>query len=146
MNESSRMFFATQVVDLALSKKADDLIVLDLRGLADVADTFVVATGYSEVQVQAICDAIVDGIEEKALHVEGREFGKWILVDFVDVVVHIMLPEERSRYRLDRLWGDAPMLRYDETGKVVHERPAAKGEDTPSSDDAAPDPTQDALS
>jgi ribosome-associated protein len=146
MNESSSMSFATQVVDLALSKKADDLIVLDLRGLADVADTFVVATGYSEVQVQAICDAIIDGVEERALHVEGREFGKWILVDFVDVVVHIMLPEERNRYRLDRLWGDAPMLRYDETGTVVHERPATKGEDTPSPKGPTPDPTQDALS
>ncbi len=141
MNESSRMSFATQVVDLALSKKADDLIVLDLRGLADVADTFVVATGYSEAQVQAICDAILDGVEEKPLHVEGREYGKWILIDFVDVVVHIMLPEDRDRYRLDRLWGDAPLIRYDETGKIVSQREsaiAAEREGEP--------PTQDALS
>jgi ribosome-associated protein len=138
MKETQRTDLATKVVELALSKKADDLMVLDLRGLADVADTFVVATGYSEIQVQAISDAIVDGVDEKPLHVEGREYGKWVLIDFVDVVVHIMLPEERNRYRLDRLWGDAPMRRYDEAGEVVYERPAVTMEGA-----ARQDSTQD---
>lgn len=134
MNDTQPTSFAARVVDCALSKKAEDLIVLDLRGLADVADSFVVATGYSEVQVQAICDAVIDGVDEKPLHVEGREFGKWILIDFVDVVVHIMLPEYRNRYRLDRLWGDAPMQRFDDTGKVVHERPATTSKESRSHD------------
>lgn len=122
MNERSSSALASQVVEWALSKKAEDLSLLDLRGLADVADHFVIATGFSEIQIQAITDAVVEGAEavgETPLHVEGREFGRWVLIDFVDVVVHVMLPEERERYRLDRLWGDAPCTTYDETGAVI---------------------------
>jgi ribosome-associated protein len=120
---------AHRAVDLALAKKGEDLVVLDLRGVLDVTDFFVVATGFSEIQIRAIADAIVDGAREdgeKALHVEGRDLGRWILIDFVDVVVHVMLPEEREKYKLDRLWGDAAMTRFDDqTGAVVEERAAA---------------------
>ena len=57
-------------------------------------------------------------------HVEGRESARWVLLDFIDVVVHVMLPEERDRYRLDRLWADSGLYAYDETGasRVIRER------------------------
>lgn len=135
------MSLARRVVDLAQSKKGEDVVVLDLRGVLDVTDFFVVVTGFSEVQVQAIADAIVDGAREDGespLHVEGRDLGHWVLIDFVDVVAHVMLPEEREKYRLDRLWGDAAMTRYDETGKVVEERVATHAA---ARSDAAPPPS-----
>lgn len=111
---------ARSAVEWALDKKAEDIVLLDLRGVLDVTDWFVIATGFSEVQVQAIVDSVVDRAVEsgqKPTHVEGREAGRWVLVDFIDVVVHVMLPKERDRYRLDRLWGDAGLIAFDETGQ-----------------------------
>lgn len=125
LDESQKL--ARAAVEWALDKKAEDVVLLDLRGVLDVTDWFVIATGYSEIQVQAIGDAIVDGAtdaRQKPVHVEGREPGRWMLVDFIDVVVHVMLPQERDRYRLDRLWGDAGLIAFDETGaeRVVRAR------------------------
>ena len=127
MNQNDSQHLVHRAVQWALSKKAEDVRVMDLRGLLDVTDWFVLATGFSEVQVQAIGDAITDGAHAEGLdvsHVEGREAGRWMLVDFIDVVVHVMLPEERDRYRLDRLWGDSALYAYDESGasRLVRER------------------------
>jgi ribosome-associated protein len=134
---------ARAAVEWALDKKAEDVVLLDLRGVLDVTDWFVIATGFSEIQVQAIADAVVDrAVErgEKPVHVEGRDAGRWVLVDFIDVVVHVMLPQERDRYRLDRLWGDAGLVAFDDTGASRVVRPPAhdpataddtEGEDTP---------------
>lgn len=127
MTRDDSQKLARSAVEWALDKKAEDVVLLDLRGVLDVTDWFVLATGYSEIQVQAIADAIVDGstaAKQKPTHVEGREAGRWVLVDFIDVVVHVMLPQERERYRLDRLWGDAGMIAFDDAGneRVVRER------------------------
>lgn len=122
MTQDDSQSLARAAVEWALDKKAEDVVLLDLRGVLDVTDWFVIATGFSEVQVQAIADAVVDGAtdaKQKPAHVEGREAGRWVLVDFIDVVVHVMLPQERDRYRLDRLWGDAGMIAFDDAG---HER------------------------
>ncbi len=97
-------------VALAQSRKADDVVVLDMRGLTDVTDYFVICTGVVDVHVKAITDAIVEGMEaqgERPWHVEGYEGLRWVLVDFVDVVVHIFQGETRDFYALERLWGDA---------------------------------------
>lgn len=142
MNQNDSQQLVNRAVHWALSKKAEDVRVMDLRGLLDVTDWFVVATGFSEVQVQAIGDAIVDGAHAEKLdvsHVEGREAGRWMLIDFIDVVVHVMLPEERDRYRLDRLWGDSALYAYDETGasRLVRERVADDAERGVERDDDA---------
>jgi ribosome-associated protein len=124
MTETDSSTFAAQVIEWGLSKKAEDPVLLDLREIFDVTDCFVVLTGSSELQVRAIVDAILDGAleqKDKPNHVEGREGGRWVLLDFVHVVVHVMLPEMRMRYGLERLWGDAPMTRYDEMGKALAE-------------------------
>lgn len=109
------------IVDAALDKKADDVLVLDLRGLCDFTDYFVIAHGSSSRQVAAIAEAIEERVRDddglKPKHVEGRRVGDWILLDFIDVVVHVFLEERRSFYGLERLWGDAP--RVPLTGTVA---------------------------
>lgn len=97
-------------VEFAQSKKAEGIIVMDLRGLTDVTDYFVICDGTSEAQIKAITDAIVEGVESRGYrpwHVEGYEARQWILIDFVDVVIHIFDKETRRFYALERLWGDA---------------------------------------
>ena len=94
----------------AASKKAIDMVGLDLSGLDGVADYFLICSGSSEPQVKAIADAVEDQVRErgaKPWHVEGREFRHWVLLDFVDVVVHVFHEKTREYYLLERLWGDA---------------------------------------
>ncbi|HXJ70856.1 MAG TPA: ribosome silencing factor [Verrucomicrobiae bacterium] len=94
----------------AASKKATDLVGLDLSGLDGVADYFLICSGASEPQVKAIAEEVEDKLRErgaKPWHVEGREFRRWVLLDFVDVVVHVFHERTRDYYLLERLWGDA---------------------------------------
>ena len=95
---------------LTLTKRAEDVMILDLRKLDGVCDFFVLATGHSEVQVKAIADAVEDGLRadgERPWHTEGYEARRWILLDYVDVVVHVFHARAREYYLLDKLWGDA---------------------------------------
>lgn len=95
---------------LTLTKRAQDVMILDLRELDGVCDFFVLATGSSEVQVRAIADAVDEGLRAEGLkpwHVEGYEARRWILLDYVDIVVHVFHQKAREYYLLDKLWGDA---------------------------------------
>lgn len=101
---------------LALTKKAEDVVVLDLRRVSAAADYFVIASGGSDVQVKAISDAIVEGLEKAGVsvwHVEGYANRRWVLIDLIDVVVHIFHREAREFYGLERLWGDSPARRIE---------------------------------
>ncbi|MFQ5571979.1 MAG: ribosome silencing factor [Rhodothermales bacterium] len=104
---------AAHAVEAALDKKAVDLVVLDMHEVSGVADYFVVCTGDSDLKLKAICDAVEDRIKdtcnERPWHREGYEHRQWILLDYVDVVVHLFSPEKRAFYDLERLWGDAPI-------------------------------------
>ncbi len=96
--------------EAAAGKKAERLVGLDLTTLDGVADYFLVCSGTSEPQVKAIAEAVEE--RAKALgvrpwHVEGREGRRWVLLDFVDVVVHVFHEKTREYYLLERLWGDA---------------------------------------
>ena len=96
--------------EAAASRKAIDMVGLDLSGLDGVADYFLICSGASEPQVKAIAEAVEDQLRErgaKAWHVEGAEFRHWVLLDFVDVVVHVFHEKTREYYLLERLWGDA---------------------------------------
>ena len=98
--------------------KAEDITVLDLRGIAEFADFFVICSGTSDVHVRAIADAVVDRgkkDDQRPLNTEGYDQRKWILIDFVDVVVHVMQPKDREFYGLERLWGDAPVEKILDT-------------------------------
>jgi ribosome-associated protein len=96
--------------EAAASKKAIDIVGLDLSKLEGVADYFLICSGSSEPQVKAISEAVEDKLREagaRAWHIEGREFRRWVLLDFVDVVVHVFHEKTREYYLLERLWGDA---------------------------------------
>ncbi len=101
----------------ALDKKAYDLVVLDTAKHTSIADYFVICSGRSDTQVQAIADGVCDHLESlglKPLTVEGREHGQWVLVDFGDVVVHVFYVPVRAFYDLERLWAKAPRVELPE--------------------------------
>jgi ribosome-associated protein len=94
----------------ALAKKATDLAALDLRELGAVCDYFLLCSASSEVQVKAVTESIEEALREEGLrpwHVEGLEGRHWVLLDYVEVVVHVFHTRTREYYLLDRLWGDA---------------------------------------
>ena len=100
-------------VEATRDKKALDIVVLDLRGLASFTDYFLIATGGSHRQLETIADEIeakLKAEKRKPSHVEGYRRGDWILMDYVDFVVHVFTPTSRSYYDLERLWGDAKRL------------------------------------
>ncbi len=100
------------VIDGLLEKKGEDIKVLDMRNLeAAVANYFIICTGNSHPQVDALADSVDEFVKkstgENPLGIEGRENSEWILIDYSDVVVHIFLPETRTFYKLENLWSDA---------------------------------------
>jgi len=100
-----------RAVEAALERKAHDVTVLDLRGISSATDFFVVASGTSDVQVKAIAEHVLDELRkegERADHVEGLTGGRWVLLDYIDLVVHVFHPQARAFYQLENLWGDAP--------------------------------------
>jgi ribosome-associated protein len=104
---------ADVVVEAASDKKAEDILVLNVSEVTTIADLFVIVSGRGERQVQAIADEIV--VKAKAagrqpVGIEGYSAGRWVLIDLGDVVVHAFVPEERELYRLEGLWGDAPVV------------------------------------
>lgn len=102
-------------VEAALSRKAEDLVVLDLRELSSFTDFFIVAHGRSSRQNGAIAEAVEAALKtsgHRPLSVEGLESGEWILLDFGSFVAHIFSPAARERYGLETLWGDAPRLDF----------------------------------
>ena len=101
---------AQLIADAALDRKAEDVLALDVRGIASFADTFVFATGGSDRQVRAIADSITECMRsagDPVLGVEGYKDGSWLLIDANDVIVHVFQRETRERYGLERLWSDA---------------------------------------
>lgn len=103
----------SKIVESAQEANATDIVVLDLRGLTILADYFVIASGRSTIQVKSIAERIEDQLleqGEKPLRREGFNEGRWIILDYSGVMVHIFRQEEREFYQLERLWGDAPLL------------------------------------
>lgn len=97
---------------LALDKKGFDVRILKLKKLSSVCDYFVIASGDANVHVKAIAHSVLDGLREgghRPLHREGINNGNWVLLDYIDVVVHIFLEPTRQFYALEKLWGDAPV-------------------------------------
>jgi ribosome-associated protein len=103
---------AAAIADFADERKAHSIVELDLRGVVDYTDFFVICSGGSDRQVKAIHDAIHAGCKtEHAIlpaRVEGLTRGQWVLMDYLDVIVHVFMPEVREFYALERLWGEVP--------------------------------------
>ncbi len=101
----------TRAADLALESKGHGVLILDLRGISTATDYFVLASGTSDVQVKAIAEHVVDELRKQDVrptHVEGLSGGRWVLLDYIDFVVHVFHPQSRDFYQLENLWGDAP--------------------------------------
>lgn len=94
------------------AKKADDILVLNLEGLSDVSDAIVICTASNSRLADSVIDEVEEQVREqcaeKAFSIEGRADGRWILIDFGSVIVHVFSPEARDYYRIESLWGDAP--------------------------------------
>ncbi len=110
-----------QALRLALQacsdRKAVEGLVLDLRSLTDATDRFVIVSGTSATHVRAIAEHVLATLRERGVrahHVEGLAAGRWVLLDFVDFVVHVFQPALREFYQLERLWGDAPRRPLEE--------------------------------
>ena len=115
---------ARLAVDAALDKKAQDVTVMDLRGISGEVDYFVLATGASDLQIRAIVEGVVGKLREEAgerpLHREGAPgSSRWVVLDYFDLVVHVFDPELRAYYDLERLWGDAPTEQVAEDAEEV---------------------------
>ena len=97
----------------ALERNARETLVLDLRGISDVTDFFLVMAGDSDTHTRAIGESIIDRMKQAGftqVGSEGRSSGQWILLDYVNVIIHIFLPRVREFYQIERLWGDAPVV------------------------------------
>ncbi|HEY4417198.1 MAG TPA: ribosome silencing factor [Verrucomicrobiae bacterium] len=112
--------------ELADNKKAENILVLDVRKLSSVTDYFVIASGSSEPHLRAIVSEITDRLRDqydlRATRVDGASGGAWVVLDFFDVIVHVMRADVRERYDLESLWGDAAKM----ATKAAKKKPAAK--------------------
>lgn len=104
-----------RAIDLLLDRKAEDVTLLDLRALGGASDFFLIATGRSDTHVSAVADHLVEELRKEGhrpFGLEGMRGGRWVLIDYVDFVVHVFHPAAREFYQLERLWGDAPVTEF----------------------------------
>ena len=109
-------------IEHLLSRKAEDIIAVDLRQTADFADYFIICTGTSDVHVRALADAVIEGLKAEGqppYQVEGYDVRKWVLIDFFDIVVHIFQQDSRQFYGLERLWRDAPIEHIEDDVLII---------------------------
>ena len=119
---------ALAAAQAAADKLAVDIVVLDVSDQLVITDAFVIASAPNERQVQAIVDEIEDKLRllgAKPVRREGEREGRWVLLDFVDVVVHVQHSEERTFYELERLWKDCPVIPFADTAKAGADRGSA---------------------
>jgi ribosome-associated protein len=97
---------------LAGDRKGADMLVMDLRGISNATDFFLLVSGTSDMHVRSIADHVIEELKKENVrpsHVEGLRSGRWVLIDYIDFVIHVFHPAAREFYQLERLWGDAPM-------------------------------------
>ncbi len=116
---------AEQAALSMLAKNAVDVMIIDLRGLSSITDYFVIGTAGSEPQTKAVVEQVTADLKERETapwHSEGKQSWRWVLLDYVDVVVHVFRDEVRAFYGLERLWGDAPRVEVSTdaaTGEII---------------------------
>ena len=102
---------------LAADRKGVDMLVMDLRGISNATDFFLLVSGTSDMHARSIAEHIIEELKKEDVrpsHVEGLRTGRWVLIDYIDFVVHVFHPAAREFYQLERLWGDAPAQALEE--------------------------------
>ena len=105
---------AAQIAQFALDKKAENVISLNVKDLTSIADEFVICSSDTNIQVKAIADSIRKNTDHKPIRIEGYEHLNWVLLDYIDVIVHIFRTSERNYYNIEKLWADAPLREFDD--------------------------------
>ena len=100
-----------RAAELMAERKAQNLLLLDLRGLSNATDYFLLASGTSDLHARSVAEHVIEELKKDGVrpdHVEGLRGGRWVLIDYIDFVIHVFHPAAREFYQLERLWGDAP--------------------------------------
>ena len=106
-----------RAAELTLERKSMDVVALDLRGVSSATDFFVIGSGTSDIQVKAIAQHVQEELRKEGHrpdHVEGKSGGTWVLLDYIDFVVHVFHSAARDFYQLEHLWGDAPCVAFED--------------------------------
>jgi len=118
---SSPVKLAKLVAELAKNKKAENIIILDLRKTCNFCDYFVIMTGVAETHIKSLTEYIVTEIKKQhgifPHHTEGEEYNQWVVIDYISVVVHIMLKETREFYALEKIWAKGKKVSYERKSK-----------------------------
>jgi len=105
---------AAQISNFALDKKAENVISIDVMNLTSFTNQFVICSADTDIQVKAIADTIRKSTDHKPIRIEGYEQLNWVLLDYIDVIVHIFKTTERNYYNIEKLWADAPIIEYND--------------------------------
>ena len=105
---------AAQIAQFALNKKADQVLSIDVQGITSITDHFVICSADTDVQVKAIADGIRKNTMHKPTRIEGYQQLNWVLLDYIDIIVHIFKTTERNYYNIEKLWADAPKTEYND--------------------------------
>ena len=103
---------ALNIAKFALDKKAENVVSLNVKNLTNITDEFVICSSDTNIQVKAIADSIRKNTDYKPVRIEGYEHLNWVLLDYIDVIVHVFKTSERNYYNIEKLWGDAPIKEF----------------------------------
>ena len=121
-NESTQL--ADIIGKLTLTKKAENVLSIDVRKVSSSADYFIICSAETEIQVSAIANAVRKGTPTKPWHVEGLNNQNWVLLDYIDVVLHVFKTQTREFYSLEKLWADAPTVEITDESQKHSQSPS----------------------
>ena len=105
---------AENIAQFALDKKAENVVSLNVKKLTNITDEFVICSSDTNIQVKAIADSIRKNTDYKPVRIEGYEHLNWVLLDYIDVIVHVFKTSERNYYNIEKLWGDASIREFSD--------------------------------
>ena len=114
LNAVTSSDLAAKIAKIALDKKAENVISINVMNLTSFTDQFVICSADTDIQVKAIADTIRKSTDHKPIRIEGYEQLNWVLLDYIDVIVHIFKTTERNYYNIEKLWADAPIIEYND--------------------------------